>query len=148
MSFFCDPLLSLPSSLILLMSFLCHPLLPLTVLSVNVQASQSILQSILSKPVTHKPKSLFLIFKLQIYYFLSFKLHNCMMYCIFRYIVEGTVIVRWEVDYFLKSVIRVSFQHLWAIARNAFCINGYLGPVSKIICFVWGLQPMDRGSDN
>ena len=26
-------------------------------------------------------------------------------------------------------------------------ISGYLGTVSKIICLIWGLQPMDRGSD-
>ncbi len=38
---------------------------------------------------------------------------------------EDTVIVRWEADYFLESVIWVSFQHLWAIAKNAFGICGY-----------------------
>ena len=37
---------------------------------------------------------------------------------------------------------------MWAIAKNAFCTSGYLGTVTKIICFIWGLQPIDRGSNN
>ncbi len=45
-SFFCHPLLSLPLYLILPMSFFCHPLLSLPVVSLEVQASQSILHSL------------------------------------------------------------------------------------------------------
>ncbi len=71
-----------------------------------------------------------------------------MMYCIVRFIVEAIVIVRWEADHFLKSVIFVCFQHLLAIGKNALSTNGYVGTVSKIICLIWGPQPMDRGSNN
>ena len=87
MSLFCDTLLS--------MSFLCHILLSLPVLLHSpfstvypFHAAWDTSTQILI-PDFQTPKIIYH------YYFISFKLHNCIVYCIVRCIVEATVIARW-----------------------------------------------------